>query len=182
MAKAWLIGSGGFLAVLLIVSIILALQEQEVTLSEGTPEGVVQQYLAAVESEDFETAYGLFSSELREDCTLQDLAGSSLRFDDRLQRSRIVLDKATSLEDGAFVTVHVTEFSGRGAFGTSEWTHTEQFSLAREGEEWRFNKLPWPSFGCPRNSLEPPRPVTAATPEPKPTPTPESTETPEPAA
>ena len=175
MARGWLIGGAAFLGVLLVVSIVVALLEREETLSEGSPEATVQQFLKAVEGEDFQIAYGFLSEELREDCSVQDFVGANAR-NGRLRNGRVTLERTQTVEDTTFVTVRITQFFGSGPFGTSESTFEQRFPLSQENGEWRFTQYPWPYFQC--GPFKPERVIPAPTPppvrEPDPTPTPAS--------
>ena len=75
MSNAWLIGGGAALAALLVASIVVAVIEDDHEFEPGSPEAAVQAFLRAVDSEDLESAYGLLSDALREQCSLEDFAG-----------------------------------------------------------------------------------------------------------
>ncbi len=147
MTKIWLIGGAAFLAILVIASIIVALIQTEQTLTEGSPEAAVQGFLRATESEETQIAYDFLSDDLKSECTLENFGGR--RFErNRVDDSRIVFEKTEMVDNTAFVTVQVTQFYGRGPFGTSESTRSEQFSLTKEAEQWKFVRHPFPYYSC----------------------------------
>ena len=173
MARGWLIGGAAFLGVLLVASIVVALLEREETLTEGTPEATVQQFLKAVEVEDFQIAYGFLSEELRQECSVQDFVGTNIR-NGRLRNDRVTLERTQTLGDTTFVTVRITQFFGSGPFGTSESSFEQRFTLSQEDGAWRFAAYPWPYFQCgpfkPERVIPVPPRVPAREPEPTPTP------------
>ncbi len=189
MTKLWLIGAGVLLGALLIAAVTVALLEQEDMLPEGSPEAAVQSFLLSLEEDDFGASYDFLSAELKGECEIDDLFGSTMRSDGRLENNRITLDKTTFVTEGtAIVIVRLTQFRGSGPFGSSESSFQQRYSLVEEEGEWKFKEYPWPLFRCgpfkpvpePRPLLEsrpgavPPQPVPAPTAEPAPKPTPSS--------
>lgn len=173
MTKGWLIGGAVLLGVLLIAAIVVALLEREEPLPEGTPEAAVQRFLKAVEDDDFKGAYGFLSSELKQDCSVEDFFGRVGPLDTRLKNDRITLERTTPLDGTTLVTVRITRFRGSGLFGASESSFEQSYTLRQEEGEWKFTGYPWPFFNCgpfkpePARPPQPPRP-----PEPTPTATP----------
>lgn len=156
MSKAWLIGGAAFVAILLAGSIVVALVQQEQPLPEGTPERTVQLFLTSLRGGDLKQAYRYFSEELKEQCDLENFAGSAPWSERLLEDTRVAYQDTQDLGGTAVVTARVSRISGGGLFGTSESSHAERFNLVREVGEWRLSQQPWPHFGC--NKLEP-RPV-----------------------
>ena len=163
MAKGWLIGGGAFLAILLVVSIILALLDREEPLTPGTPEAAVQQFLKAAESEDLSTAFNSLSAKLQEECSLQEFGGSSFPARNQLGDASITLEKTQVVDDTAFVTVRISQFRGGRPFGTSESNFQQRYSLLMEEGEWKIAVYPWPFFNCgPFKPLAPRAPEVAS--------------------
>ena len=148
MTKLWLIGAGVLLGALLIAAVTVALLEEEDTLPEGSPEAAVQSFLLSLEDDDFGASYDFLSAELKENCEIDDLFGSTMRSDGRLESNRITLDKTTFVNGTAVVTVRLTQFRGSGPFGSSESSYPQRFSLVQEEDEWKFKEYPWPLFRC----------------------------------
>jgi len=180
MSKAWLIGGGVFLGVLLVASVIVALLESEETLPEGTPEAAVQSFLTATEDENLELAYSFLSTDLQEDCAVEKFAAGDVRVTSGLRDARVTLEKRATVKDTVFVTVRVTHFRGSGPFDSQESAFEQRFALRRDGGgQWRFTEYPWPFSRCGPFSIErpgpvPPRPDSTPIREPRPTPVPES--------
>ncbi len=166
MSKSWLIGGGSFVAVLLLVSIVLALTQTEAVLPEGTPEGAVQRFLKALESQDYKLAYSYLGEKLTEKCAVEDLAARKIWQGRELESSRVTLEETINLDDSAVVVARVNHIRGDGPFGTSESSRDERFTLAKQQGEWRFTRDPWPYYGCGerRENLDEPARVSPAPP------------------
>ena len=150
MTRLWLIAGGALLGVLLVASVVLSLTRQEATFAPDSPEGVVQRLLKAVREQDYETAHSLLSAELREKCSVEDLAGSGglLRRGER--DFQVILEDSRSVGEAVVVRATVTEFYGGGLFGPSESTWQVTYTLRQEDGRWRFSDYPWPLAGpCP---------------------------------
>lgn len=148
MAKGWLIGGGAFLVLLLVVSIIVALLDQEEPLAAGTPEATVQQFLQATEAEDLSTSFNMLSVALQDECGLEEFGGRNYPSKNRFGDARVTLEKSQIVEDTAFVTVRISQFHSSGPFSTSESNFEQRYSLLREEGEWKFAEYPWPFFNC----------------------------------
>ena len=182
MTKLWLIGAGVLLGALLIAAVVVALLEQEDTLAEGSPEAAVQSFLLSMEDDDFGASYDFLSAELKDECKIDDLFGSTMRSDGRLKSNRITLDKTTFVTEGtAVVIVRLTQFQGSGPFGSSEYSFQQRYSLVQEESEWKFKEYPWPLFRCgPFRVVPESRPLPDRRPPPVPAPTAEPALTPTP--
>ena len=156
MTKWWLIGAGGFLAALLIVSIVLALTSRETVFAPGTPERAVQDLLRAAEDDDIEAAYGMLSDELQEKCALADYADDSdyRHYDDGDRDSRATLRETKVVDNLTLVDVQVTEFYGSGPFDSGESSYNRRYTLRQESGEWKFTEYPWPYDYCDETDSE----------------------------
>jgi hypothetical protein len=170
MGKIWLIGGGTALAILLIVSVVLAVKESEVSFAADTPEGAVQLVLRSMQDEDFQTAYSLLSEDLKAQCSLEHILGSRGYFDERSRDSRITHEDTTTVNSTTVVTVRISTFENSGPFGTSEYSYPQRYVLKQEDSQWRFVEFPWPLFNCGPVRVPAPAPqeVVIVTPVPKP--------------
>ena len=148
MQKGWLIGGAVFLVALVVASVVVALREREASLDEGTPEATVQQFLRAVEDEDYQLVHSLFAEDLIEDCTVEELFSGNTPVESRLKNDRITLERTSTVNETVFVTVRVSQVRGSGPFGASESSFEQRFALRQEDGEWRFSDYPWPFFRC----------------------------------
>jgi hypothetical protein len=180
MTRWWLIGGGAFLGILLIASLVLAFIQDEQLLPLGTAEAAVQDFLNAAETDSLEVSYGYLSEELKAGCKLEDFASHSPYENQRIEESRVTLDKTNVVGDITFVDVKISQYYNQGPFGTSESSHSEQFALKQENGLWKFSRYPWPYDHC--RSLVPVNVVPKVEPAPAPTQVPLQAPTAEPAA
>lgn len=146
MAKRWLIVAATVAVGLLgsAVAIALVTTRGVDLLPEGSPEGVVQRYLLALEREDYQEAYDYLSSELRARCSLEDFVGWGYWPVD--SEDQVTLEKTQSFNGSALVRARVTRFSYDVPFGASEYSYDRTFNLRLEAEQWR---LTGPEWWCP---------------------------------
>ena len=148
MQRAWLIGGGVFLAVLLVASIVVGLTQRTTDLPEGTPERAVQLFLRAIEEEDFKSAYSVLSEETQRECNIEHFVGAGFRPERLMKDSRVTLKNTRLLNGTAVVEARVTQIGSNEPFGASEWSHEERFTLKQESGEWRLSEYFWPRIGC----------------------------------
>jgi len=156
---------------LLVASIVVGVIEDDHEFEPGSPEAAVQAFLRAVDSEDLESAYGLLSDALREQCSLEDFAGGPRRLIRDFGNQRLVLENTSTVGDTVYVDVSVTEFQGGDLFG-SHYSFEQRYALRLSDGQWWFTQYPWPFFPCgpfKPAPAEPERPAPAAA-----VPTPES--------
>ncbi len=160
MSNRWLIIIGSIVAILIVVSVIVAISTQNnlPVLSEDTPEGTVQRYLQALEKDDLTLAYRYLSASARERKTFQEFS-RELSFRSREEQQRqVTLDKSRIFNDTAEVQVTINEFrpSGPLTFQPSENSFQSYFSLQKQDGKWFISDASWPVyFPVP---IKPPRP------------------------
>ena len=159
MAKVWTIVAAVALALLLVASVVVAVLEREEPFEAGTAEAAVQGLLRAVEEDELETAYGLLSAELREECSAAQIFGQPFVYRDQFNENRITLEQEPrQIGEDTIVTVRVSSFHRDGPFGGSENSFIQRYALRQMEGEWRFVEYPWPLFRCgtAREVLVPP--------------------------
>ena len=149
MNNYWLIGGGAALGILIVASIVAAVLQNEAEFAPGSPEAAVQAYLRALDEDDIRAAYDAFSPELREGCSVEDIFGDDSDWW-RMDEKRITFEGARTLDETTFVTVRISELSGGGLFGPSEYSFEENFALKRFDGDWKFSQYPWPFPRCAR--------------------------------
>lgn len=150
----WLIGAASGIAVLVIVSIIIAVagHGKASLLPETTPEGVVQRFLNAVEAQDYSQAHVYLSSRLQNTCTITYIR-ETLRWreQDSHELRAEVLGK-DAIENGRTqVRVRIVEVRVSPPLGVNESSHDELYILAQEAGSWRIDEPPWPVSYCPES-------------------------------
>ena len=173
MAKVWTIVAAVALVLLLVASVIVAALEREEPFEAGTAEAAVQDFLRAVEEDDFETAYALLSEELREECPAEQVFGQPFHYRRQFDENRITLEQTSEVGGSTLVTLRVSSFQRDGPFGGSENSFLQRYALRRVDDQWRFVEFPWPLFQCgaAKPVVEPAGPARRP-PGPSPTPAP----------
>jgi len=155
LSKAWLIGGGLFIAVLVVASVVVAIVSSEDALSADTPEGRVQLFLSALDDGDLELAYESLSEEIQEGCPLSKVFGQVPDIESRLGGGRVTLEGTTTVGDTAFVDVRVTRIESEHPSGPADvllgpsiFSHVQRYALRRELGDWRLVEYPWPLPAC----------------------------------
>ena len=130
----------GLVALLAVVAGIVSATRHAPSFEPGTPEAVVQAYLAAVIDADAETAVAQLSAD--SPCTVDDLDRAF-----RTQDVRVVLRDSRIDGDTAQVRVDVIMSTG-GPLDTSEYSERVTFRLTRAGGAWLITGSPWPMYLC----------------------------------
>jgi hypothetical protein len=130
----------GAVALVAIVAGVLAATRREPVYDRGTPEGVVQTYLAAVVEDHHDEAASFLAPESR--CSVADLDRSHLP-----DGIRVVLRSVEVDQNSARVEVDVTSPSG-DLIGSPETSVRYTFHLTRSAGPWRLTGEPWPMSGC----------------------------------
>ncbi|MBI4202769.1 MAG: hypothetical protein HY532_06645 [Chloroflexi bacterium] len=148
----WLIGIALGVALLTIVSAVIALARERDAplLPEGTPEGVVQRFLNAIQGRDYVQVHSYLSSQLQTYCTASHIRESLRWWEENTRNIRVELLSTTEVEDGKKeVRVRVTEVTTSPPFGANEYSHQEFYLLVQQDESWRIDEPPWPIGWCP---------------------------------
>jgi hypothetical protein len=132
---------GIVIAAIAIVALIvvLAVKEPTAELDEGSPEGVVQQYLNAAIDKNFDQAKAFLASDTK--CTADDFDRAYIQ-----DSISIGLSDATSTEVSAKVTITI-ETSNGDPFGGS-YSESQTFRLVKEDSGWKITGIPWPTYEC----------------------------------
>jgi len=154
----WLIGAALAVVILVGMSMAVALIAKggEAELKpESTPEGIVQRYLVALDSDHPEDAYNYLSQRLKDACSYQYFRDSTTWLKE--QDMRISLAGTQTANDAQEVTVRIRQiYIGRGIpFTPDESSYTQRFLLKQTDSKWMFSEPPWPMSYCP--GLEPTR-------------------------
>ncbi len=148
----WLIGIAAGIALLVIVSIVVALAKggEAPLLDESTPEGIVQRFLLAVEDKEYAKAHGYLSARLQEGCPISQIRETLRWREDNSREMRVEMLEKEAVEGGKMqVRVRVTEVNVSPPFGVNEYHHDELYILVQEDGAWRIDEPPWPVGYCP---------------------------------
>ncbi len=124
---------GGTIALLLagVVVTLLVTRAPETVYPEDSPEGTVATYLRLLEDGEVEQAYALVSMRIDREQFRQQFSYWSER------AHRVTLVRSSMQGDSATVVVDISTFSG-GAFGPSDQTRRQSFTLRRQNGSWRI--------------------------------------------
>lgn len=132
---------GLVVSIVLIIALIAAIatDNSSKTLSAGSPERVVQEYLQAINDGRNDLAAKLLARD--SSCTIQDI--------DRAWRSpssQIALLESRKTGDTAVVRISLQ----RDANALMDPSSDEEFiyRLVKESNEWRISGIPWPLYDC----------------------------------
>lgn len=128
------------IGLLVVVSLgVYFLKEDTATYqSDDTPEGIIHNYIFALEKGDYERAYGYLADKKNKpdyDEFRQDL------FIDRRGRRGLQIGEVNISEDTASVEITITE-SNRGPF-FDQYSYSESALLIKQDGEWKVFQMPY---------------------------------------
>ena len=152
VSTKWLVGIGALIAVLVVASVLIAVLGPGNTVADypaGSPEGVVQRYLQAIDDGDSQLALSMMEAQARDGCTVQEVSQQSQWFIDYSDRRRLEIVDTTDLSDGSKqVRVRVTEVNVSPPFGVDENSYYEWYTLLDEDGAWVLKYPAWPLSYC----------------------------------
>jgi hypothetical protein len=132
---------GAAIGVLIITAVVLVLTIGEPgkapLLPADTPEGTVQRYLLAVESENYLEAYGYLSSRDDNKLTYEVWGDPYIRSRDR-PGWKATLGKSSVMGEEATVEVTIDVFRPSGPFDNPVQTNYTAFHLVEEDGSWKI--------------------------------------------
>ena len=137
-----LIGGGVVaLVVVAVIAVVLLGSGRAPEFEADTPEGVVQRHLAAVEDEDYDTAWGYFSSDVKADLSVDEYRRATREYGYYGGQSRRVLfDRSEVDGDRARVWLTVEEYYDGGPFGGGDtYRSSREIALVRDDGAWRID-------------------------------------------
>ncbi len=150
----------GLLAIVALVVGLVAAGKEKV-LSEDSPEGVVQGFLLAAQAGDYKKAYDYLGSKLKSNCAYEQFLEQ--RPGGKIEEMQATLAGTKTFDGQAEVKIVVTRFRTSGPFlapfDSPSSSYTETYILVQEDGKWRFARMPWPLYWCPREEQVRPPPV-----------------------
>jgi hypothetical protein len=133
----FLIGLVSGIVLLVVVAFAVALLRPRPTYQpEDTPDGVVHNYLFALQEENYDRAYGYLSPTIKGYPDSTDAFIEDIHIYDFLYRSdesvTFEVESARVADDRAVVIVRETTFYGRGLFNNNEFTSSFDVILVRD--------------------------------------------------
>jgi hypothetical protein len=137
------VGVGIAAFVLVAAAAVLLLGSRDaVKFGVDTPEGVVQQHLAAYEDGNYDDAWALFSADVQATMPLEEYRRAARDFGSYSDLgSRRILFDATEIDgDRARVRLTVEEYYEGGPFGGGDtFRSSREITLVRETGDWRID-------------------------------------------
>jgi hypothetical protein len=140
----WIILGGTGLLVILAVVLFFSRSDPQEYVSDQTPEGVVRNYLLALQQGDYARAYG-YIQESEQKPTLAEFQRSFLRTEQELWRTAVQLGAVEILDQNARVTLTIIHSSGDPF--NSVWNETTAALLVLQDGEWEITSMPYPYWG-----------------------------------
>lgn len=129
------------LVVVAVIAVVFLGSRDAQPFAADTPEGVVQRHLAAVEDEDYETAWGYLSAAVQSDMMVEEYRRAARDYGYYGSASRRVLfDRSEVDGDRARVWLTVEEYYDGGPLsGANTYRSPREIALVREDGEWRID-------------------------------------------
>ena len=136
----------GFIGLLVIVALVLFFtrQEPQSYRSDETPEGVVWNYILAIQNEDFKRAYGYLQDADKKPgyaAFQQMLIGPGMD----ISQSGVQIGVARQTDDEATVELTIIH-GGSGPFNQGWDENASAWLILQEGQ-WRIMSMPYPYWG-----------------------------------
>lgn len=140
----------GFVIAILVliavtVGLVLLTRAPSASLPEGTPEGTVQRFLAALQERDFPKAYSYLSLDQKGMPTTYDewIRTQPPPYQTSQPAWRATLGKITTSGNQSTVEVIVDVFRPGGPFENPVRTQTVLFQLTKKGDSWFITSPPY---------------------------------------
>lgn len=129
------------LVVVAVIAVVLLGSRDAQPFAADTPEGVVQRHLAAVEDEDYETAWGYLSAAVRSDMSMDEYRRAAQDYGSyRVGSRRVLFDRSEVDGDRARVWLTVEEYYDGGPFsGANTYRSPREIALVREDGKWQID-------------------------------------------
>lgn len=135
-----LIGGAIGVVVVIAIGLTLAIGSGGVrNYPADSPEGTVQRFLQAVDSHDYDSAYSLLSTSVRNRVSMSGFV-SQYSYGSPSENRRIRIDRVDRSDRVTTVDLSVDSFSGGDLFGSSRYTYQVEIRLVREGGTWLIDE------------------------------------------
>jgi hypothetical protein len=111
---------------------------------EITPQGIIQNYVLALQKKDFEKAYGYLAEEEGKP-EFGQFRDSFISSFDSYNRAGLTFGTSSETGETAFVTVSIQQNYG-GPFNEMSRSH-ESVDLTKQNGNWKIRRFPYPFWG-----------------------------------
>jgi hypothetical protein len=129
------------IAVISTAAVVLLAGRGPSTFPPDSPEAALQAYLEGFAAQDWETAYGSFSSDVQADVSYDEWVRAAEEWVTYSgpQSRRVVVDDVEV--DGNEATLYLTlEFAEGGGLGGSSYSYPTQVQMVREDGAWKIDQ------------------------------------------
>jgi hypothetical protein len=141
----FLLGILVFIGLLVIAALALFFirQDTQVYGAEDTPEGVIRNYVLAVQKQDYQRAYNYLANKDNQP-TYETFRRAFLTNQLNVSSNALQVGNVTYLNSGeASVSVSVL-YAGGGPFATQSWSSSDTATLIQQGGAWKLSYMPFP--------------------------------------
>lgn len=141
----FLIGILAFIAILVVISLTLFFTRRPAFDygAEDTPEGVVRNYILAIQKGEYPRAYS-YLAEQEHKPSYTSFEQAFLGNPQGLETVGIRIGKTTQSGSQAWVEVTIVYAGSGGPFGADRWSNVEKAALVRQNGQWKITHMPYP--------------------------------------
>lgn len=127
------------LVIVTIVVVLLAGSREQRQFPADSPEGVLQNYVAAYEADDLEAAYAYFSSEVQAEMSQRDFISADAGYGRGAPSRRVMFDRTSGSGDRVTLHLIIEEFYS-GGIDSSTSRYPRAIRMVREPDGWRIDE------------------------------------------
>ena len=134
--------AAGILALVVVAAVVVLLAENRgpTTFPAGSPQAAMQAYLAAWEQRDLETAYGLFSAEVKAQASFHEYKRAVDSYGTFAPDGEAVyIDTADTAAERASLHLTIEHYSGEGP-GSNVYRSTATVRMIHEADGWKVDQ------------------------------------------
>lgn len=140
---------GILIFIIVLVAVALGLfysrQDMQTYGPEDTPEGVVRNYVIAVQNMDFERAYNYLATKDAKP-SYDDFRKAFLNRELDTSNAAVQIGSTRTISENEVVVDITLVYSSRDPFSNS-WSDYQRASLAKQEGSWKLSNMPYPYWG-----------------------------------
>lgn len=152
----FLIGILAGIGILVVLSVAMFFMRRGTLeyVAEGTPEGVVRNFIVAVKKGDYDRAYGYLAPRTP---AIEKLSFSQNFNNQGSEIASTSVEVGASTLDGGKAVVQITLLHGNGQLFGNNYRDQQSAELVQIGGDWKINTMPYPfwSYGWETTPAKP---------------------------
>jgi hypothetical protein len=142
----FLIGILAFIGLLVVAALVLFfVRGQAEPVPDDTPEGVVYNYILALQEEDYETAYSYLADKYKKPTLAAFESYFTTQYYDNLSAYAVDIEETHISGARARVELVITRVATDPFSG--EWSETGTVNLLQQGGQWKIESMPYQFWG-----------------------------------